>query len=96
VDGCEVKLGCGLDNVYHERIEGIEDRKTYASEILKLYQKVVEKAGKEPPLDLKRQILRMLVDTIWVNDQTMTARIDGVIPSAVDITEISSEFLLTQ
>jgi site-specific DNA recombinase len=79
-----------------ERIESIEDRKAYASEILGLYRQVVEEAGKEPPLDLKKQVLRMLVDTIWVNDQTMTARIDGVIPSTVDIMEISFASPLTR
>ena len=79
-----------------ERIESIEDRKAYASEILGLYRQVVEEAGEEPPLDLKKQILRMLVDTIRVNDQTMTARIDGVIPSEVDIMEISFVSPLTR
>jgi hypothetical protein len=38
----------------------------------------------------------MLVDTIWVNDQTMMARIDGVIPSTVDIMEISFASPLTR
>jgi hypothetical protein len=55
----------------------------------------VEKGGVEPSLELKKQILRMLVDTIWVNDQTMTAKIDGVIRSTVDIMEIMSELQLT-
>jgi hypothetical protein len=79
-----------------ERIESIEDRQAYAQEILGLYRQVVEKAGVEPPLELKKQIVRMLVDTIWVNDQTMTARIDGVIRSTVNIMEISSELQLTR
>ena len=74
----------------------IEDRKTYASEILGLYRQVVEEAGEEPPLELKKQILRMLVDTIWVDDQTKMARIDGVIPSTVDIMEISFASPLTR
>jgi chromosome segregation ATPase len=79
-----------------ERIESIEDRQAYAQEILGLYGQVVEKGGAEPPLELKKQILRMLVDTIWVNDQTMTAKIDGVIRSTVDIMEIMSELQLTR
>jgi site-specific DNA recombinase len=79
-----------------EQIESIEDRKAYVQEILGLYQQVVQKAGKEPPFELKRQILQMLVDTIWVNDQTMTARIDGVIRATVDIMEIFSELRLTR
>lgn len=79
-----------------ERIESIEDRKAYASEILGLYRQVVEEAGEEPPLDLKKQILRMLVDTIWVDDQTKMARIDGVIPIEVDIMEISFVSPLTR
>jgi site-specific DNA recombinase len=79
-----------------ERIESIEDRQAYAQEILGLYGQVVEKGGAEPPLELKKQILRMLVDTIWVNDQTMTAKIDGVIRSTVDIMEIVSELQLTR
>jgi hypothetical protein len=57
---------------------------------------MVEKAGEGLPLDLKKQILRMLVDTIWVNDQTMMVRIDGVIPSTVDIMETSFASPLTR
>jgi hypothetical protein len=68
----------------------------YASEILGLYRQMVEKAGEGLPLDLKKQILRMLVDTIWVNDQTMMVRIDGVIPSTVDIMETSFASPLTR
>jgi site-specific DNA recombinase len=79
-----------------ERIESIADRKAYARKILGLYREVVEKAGKEPPFELKRQILQTLVDTIWVNDQTMTARIDGVIRTTVDIMEIFSELQLNR
>jgi hypothetical protein len=43
-----------------------------------------------------KKILRTLVTTVWVNDQTKTARIDGVIPSTVDIMEISFESPLTR
>jgi hypothetical protein len=79
-----------------ERIESIEGRKAYVREILGLYREMVKKAGEDPPLRLKRQLLEMLVDTVWVNDQTMMTRIDGVIPSTVDIMETLFELQLTR
>jgi site-specific DNA recombinase len=82
-----------------ERIESIEDRKAFVREILGQYQIALEHAkevGGEVPDDLKRKVLRGLVDTIWVNDQTMTAKIDGVVTGTVDIMEIASELRLSQ
>jgi len=62
-------------------------------DILKQARQELKEEGN---MDLKKQILRLLVDTIWVNDQTMMARIDGVIPSEVDIMEISFVSPLTR
>lgn len=69
-------------------LEGIEDNEGFVRETLSLLRNALDGAGEQPPEDLKHQVVRMLVDTVWVNDQTMVVTIEGVVSNQINLMEI--------
>jgi hypothetical protein len=56
--------------------------------MLAAFRAAIQDAGDEPPPELKRKILLLLVDTIWIDHQTLDIKIEGAMSSEMNLGEI--------
>jgi site-specific DNA recombinase len=77
-----------------EHLEGLQDKDNFVRELLAVFRGALLDAGDEPPPELKRKILRHLVDTIWVDHETLDVKIEGAVSSEINLEDIGFESLL--
>jgi site-specific DNA recombinase len=71
-----------------ERLEGLQDKDNFVRTMLATFRAAIQDAGDEPPSELKRKILLLLVDTIWIDHQTLAVKIEGAVSSEMNLGEI--------
>jgi site-specific DNA recombinase len=71
-----------------QRLEGLQDKDNFVRAMLATFRAAIQDAGDEPPPELKRKILLLLVDTIWVDHQTLAVKIEGAVSSEMNLGKI--------
>jgi len=79
-----------------QHLEGLQDKDNFVRELLAVFGAALADAGDEPPPELKRKILRHLVDTIWVDHETLDVKIEGAVSSEINLEEIGVESSLSR
>ena len=68
-----------------DHLEGLDDKDNFVRDMMRLFRQALAQVGDEPTPELKRRILTMLVDNVWINHRTKMIKIEGAISSEINL-----------
>ena len=71
-----------------DQLQAIEDKADFVREMMALFGQALGETGEEPSFEFKRKVMQMLIDTIWIDDKTLLAKVEGAVSSEVDLSAL--------